>query len=161
MTKEDFLKDVANWSNHRYLLWPALEATTGHVCEFGSGEGSTKYLRKYCEDAGRMFLSFDSDEDYAVKNSSIWVKEWADITVVNMDVMLIDHAPGERRHLDIAKYKDAAKIIVIHDTEVEATGYMLDKIWHLFKYRVDHKTEGAWASMVSNFIDVTALYKQE
>jgi len=30
---------------------------------------------------------------------------------------------------------------------------MMDKIWHLFKYRVDVKSKGAWATAVSNTID--------
>ena len=36
MKKEEFLKGCANWDNHRFLLWPALEATKGLVVEFGS-----------------------------------------------------------------------------------------------------------------------------
>ena len=46
MKKEDFLKDVANWDNHRFLLWPALEATTGEVIEMGMGQGSTPFLHQ-------------------------------------------------------------------------------------------------------------------
>jgi hypothetical protein len=71
--------------------------------------------------------------------------------------VLVDHAPGERRWVDILRLKDHAKILVIHDSEPAATGYMLDKVWPSFKLKVDcHRKDkaGAWASAVSNSIDV-------
>lgn len=157
MTKDDFLKDVANWSNHRNLLYPALEATTGIVVEFGCGEGSTPYLREYCSYRNREFFSFESDPKWAEKQDSIHVPSWDNVSLEEVDVLLIDHAPGERRCVDIEKYANIAKIIVIHDSEPEATGYMLNKIWHLFKHRIDFKSNGAWATAVSNFIDVSKL----
>ena len=163
MIKEEFLKDCANWDNHRFCLWPALEATKGNVVEFGIGHGSTPFLHLYCEDAKRTLRSYESNDEWLQKFKELeddnhklfFVKHWDDVELDEIDVLLIDHAPGERRWEDIKKYKDIAKIIIIHDSEPAATGYMLNKIWHLFKYRVDYKTEGAWASAVSNHIDVT------
>src|SRR4051812_43871707 len=122
MTKEEFLKDVANWSNHRHLLWPALEATKGNVVEFGCGEGSTPYLQRYCIDTKRMFFSFENNFQWAKKCGSTFIRSWEDVTPMNIDVLLIDHAPGERRWIDIEKYKDEAKIIVIHDSEEHGGG---------------------------------------
>jgi len=150
MTKDEFLKDVGNWSNHRYLLWEALEKTTGRVVEFGSGEGSTKFLSKYCQDNKRDFLSFDSNLEWANNTGAQFISNWDRLDLQNIDVLLIDHAPGERRWIDIEKYKDIAKVIVIHDSEPSGHGYMLDKIWHLFPYRIDTETTGAWATLVSN-----------
>lgn len=161
MTKEQFLEGVANWDNHRYLLWPALEATDGLVCEFGIGDGSTPFLSGYCQSRHRELISYENNEEWLNKfNQShphifIKVDSWESLPYFQCDVLLIDHAPGERRWEDIKKYANRAKYIVIHDSEPAATGYMLDKIWHLFKYRKDYKTEGAWATVVSNFFDVT------
>ena len=46
--------------------------------------------------------------------------------------------------------------MVIHDTEPKGAGnYGYDKIWHLFKYIKHDNTHGAWATIVSNVIDVT------
>lgn len=165
MTKEEFLKGVANWDNHRYLLWPALEATKGLVVEFGMGHGSTPFLNQYCTEKKRELCSYDNtlawldkfkhyENDY---HHIFLAHDWEDVDYSQIDVLLIDHAPGERRWLDVKKYSDVARIIVIHDSEPEATGYMMDKIWGLFKYRKDHKSDGAWATMVSNFIDVSKL----
>lgn len=161
MTKEDFLKDVGSWSNHRHLLWDALEATSRSmfpVAEFGAGEGSTPYLRQYCQEKGREFFSYESNEEWAEKCGSAFIEDWNKADIWRYySVVLIDHAPGEHRHEAIAILKDMAGIIVIHDTEPAATGYMLDKIWGLFKYRVDFQSDGAWASAVSNSIDLTNL----
>lgn len=165
MTRKDFLNNFANWDNHRALLWPALEATSGIVLELGCGDGSTPYLHRYCEEKGRMLYSYDYDLNWSEKfkhflspNHSIgWITDWDLVSEAHPspDVVLVDHSPGERRYIDIERFANKAKILVIHDSEPAATGYMLAKIWHLFKYRIDYKTEGAWATAVSNFIDVS------
>ena len=157
MNRMSFLKEMSGDNNHRLLLWDALKATKGNVVEYGSGWGSTSYLSKYCKDAKRTFLSYDNGKDWAAKHGSTFVpnNDWGSINPTG-GVVLIDHAPGERRWEDIQKLKDSFEIIVLHDSEpVGAGDYKYEKIWHLFKYRVDVKTEGAWASMVSNTIDVT------
>lgn len=162
MTKEEFLKDVQNWDNHRHLLWEALEATTGDVVEMGMGQGSTPFLHKYCKDAGRKLFSYDNNlewsskfESYAWTGHSIThLVDWDTVSVKHPSpsVVLIDHAPGERRYIDVQRFANTAQTIVIHDSEPEATGYMMDRIWGLFKYRKDHTSPGAWATYVSNFI---------
>lgn len=153
--ENNFLSNIENWCNHRPLLWKALQSTKGDVCEMGCGYGSTLYLREYCDTYKRKFTSLESVKEWAEKFDSTFVHDWQDYKHDNYDVLLIDHAPGERRHADIRNLKDKAQIIVIHDSEPEATGYMLYEIWHLFKYRCDLKTSGAWATAVSNYYDVT------
>ena len=162
MKQSDFLQKVENWNNHLPLLWMALEATSESdlpVIEFGSGDGSTKYLKQYCEDSNRKFLSYDYNKEWAEKTGSTWVSNWeiADI-YTPCSVILVDESPGENRYKTIEKFMDKATILVVHDSEAEATGYMLDKIWHLFKYRVNLKSEinGAEATAISNFFDVTS-----
>ena len=150
MTKEEFLKDINAGCNHRHLLWEALEKTTGKVVEIGSGWGSTPFLKQYCEDNKRDFFSFDNDTSWCEKTGSTYIANWDDLELKDVDVLLIDHSPGERRYIDIEKFANIAKVIVIHDSEPEATGYMLDKIWHLFPYRIDSKFDNAWATLVSN-----------
>ena len=159
MNKTNFLHNLQadNNDNHRLLLWYALKETKGNIVEFGSGWGSTEYLRKYAKDSRREFMSFDNGEEWAKKHDSTFVpnNDWGSIDVSG-GVILIDHAPGERRYEDIQRLKDEFDIIVMHDSEPTGAGdYRYEKIWHLFKYRADVKTNGAWASMVSNTIDVT------
>ena len=157
MKRPEFLKEMSGDNNHRLLLWDAIRATKGKVVEFGSGYGSTPYIRKQCLDAKRTFETYDNGEKWAGKHGSTFVpnNDWDSITPKG-GVLLVDHAPGERRSIDIARLKDNFDIFVIHDSEpVGAGDYKYETIWHLFKYRVDVKTDGAWATAVSNKIDVT------
>lgn len=145
-----------NVCNHRVLLWDALQKTSGLVVEFGSGHGSTPYLKEYCEHHDREFRSFDSDKGWAKKTGATVVTDWANITLEKIDVLFIDQAPGERRKFDIVKFKDHATIIVAHDTEPTGGGdYQMRQHFNLFKYKLEVKTEGAWATMLSNHIDFT------
>jgi len=106
MTKAEFLSVVGNWSNHRYLLWPALEATKHlklPVLELGCGMGSTEFLRKYCQDEGLEFFSYDSDANYAKDFGSVYVADWSTIPWrKDWGVVLVDEAPGEHRKISLS-----------------------------------------------------------
>lgn len=162
MTQEQFLSSVSSWNDHLPLLWLALQETTGPVAEFGSGDGSTPYLRQYCEESNREFSSYDNNPEWCHKTGSTFC-HWSDASLYrDYDVCLIDHAPGELRHEALAILKDKVKILIVHDSEPVGSGnYKLDKIWHLFKYKVNLKSEGAWATALSNHIDVTKWGGQE
>ncbi len=153
---------VSNWNNHLILLYVALEMTAHDednlpVMELGCGDGSSRQLKSFCQLNDRPFLSYDSNKEWADKYGSAHIQDWQTSSVYdgNFSVCLIDEAPGENRYLSMQKLADKSKIIVIHDSESAATGYMLDKVWHLFKYRLNYNSEGACAAMVSNTIDVT------
>jgi hypothetical protein len=153
MKQEEFLENVDNMSNHRHLLWEALELTNGPVIEFGSGFGSTPFLKKYCKIKDRLFTSYDSNQEWANKTGAIVVPDWEKINIKSVDVLFLDHAPGERRQFDLVKYKDIAKIIVIHDSEpIGAGNYQVRQHFNKFKYVKDFQSNGAWATMLSNFI---------
>lgn len=162
MTKDQFLADVSSWNDHLPLLWLALQETTGSVAEFGSGDGSTPYLREYCKDSDREFFSYDNSAEWCHKTGSTFVN-WYDSSLYReYDVALIDHAPGELRHQALAVLKDKVKILVVHDSEPVGSGnYQLEKIWHFFKYKVHLKSDRAWATALSNHIDVTKWSGQE
>lgn len=164
MNKDEFLNSPANWDNHRNLLWPALECTKRKVVEFGVGDGSTPYLHDYCKSKGRELISYENNEEWFKKfkhyksktHQLVLVQQWSDIEIDDIGVLLIDHAPGERRKEDIKKFADKAWIIVCHDTEQAADhGYQMRAELAKFKYKLDYKSEGAWATVVSNFIDVS------
>lgn len=185
MDRNRFLHEIHpinDWNNHLYLLWLALEETKYHhpsknaVMEFGCGDGSTKQLSEYCKIHNRMLYSFDTEQQYidrfaeCVSDTHKFtriINNWqiAQDICSNPSVMLIDHAPGERRWVDIKNYSDKDfGIMVIHDTQPRPTAadYAYEKIWHLFKYRVnlevdknpDNGDNRTWASAVSNHYDV-------
>ncbi len=154
-----FLQNIGgNWDNHRPLLLLALSLAKGDVYEFGAGDGSTPYLRALCEAEGRRFTSYESHEVWAIKCKSEFVKDWNDDMLYwPCSVAFIDHAPGEHRHIAIQRMADKADIIVIHDSEEGGAGdYKLDRIWHLFKYRLNYNKNGggAGATAVSNKFDL-------
>jgi len=166
MTKEEFIYGAGNWDNHRFLLWPALEETEGTIIEMGMGNGSTRFLRKYAINNNRHLFSYENNlewfEKFPLEHSDfhemIYLSDWDLVSnnIANPDVVFIDHAPGERRKIDIVRFADKAKVIVCHDTEPAADhGYQMRAELAKFKYQIDYQSPGAWASAVSNFIDVT------
>ena len=155
------------------------------ILELGTGYGSTEQLHKYVQNNNRKLISLDTNKEWLDKYSHLnsnnhelvfkpdnlkWNKEklewydtcneipeWLDIVTNNgISVCLVDHACGERRHHDIKRIYEKCDIIVIHDTQPEATGYLLDKIWNLFKYRLN-LIMGDDAAIVSNKYDVSQL----
>lgn len=153
-----FLEVSGNWDNHRPLLFLGLTVTAGDVIELGAGLGSTPYLKTYCYDHQRQFKSYDNNLEWALKTKATFIDNWDTSDIwQECGLCFIDHAPGEHRHIAIAKMAGKADVIVIHDTEILATGYMLDKVWPLFKYQLhlNHRGGGAGAAIVSNKIDVS------
>lgn len=163
----NFLGSVTgNWNNHLPLLILGLQLSkrgeTGFdVLELGSGEGSTPLLRQYSQDQQLNFQSYDNNIDWCEKTGACIALDW-DILVTLLakkhhGLIFIDHAPGERRHLDAIALANAADILVLHDTEEEGAGnYMWDKAWLHFKYRLNYNKTGggAGATAVSNTIDL-------
>lgn len=161
--KHKFLEGVTgNWNNHLPLLLLGLALTDkGAVLELGSGEGSTPLLRQYCQDNRLNFQSYDNDIDWCIKTGAYYVHDWETIISLlakkHYGLIFIDHAPGERRHLDAITLANAADILVLHDTEEGGAGnYMWDKAWPHFKYRLNYNKTGggAGATAVSNKIDL-------
>jgi len=163
MTKEQFTQITSNYDSHRPLLWEALEATKGLVVEMGCGWGSTPFLTEYCKSKHRELVSYENNYDWFNKlidkfPDIKFVQEWNTVHshCVNPAVVFIDHAPGERRKVDITRFANHAQIIVAHDTEPAADhGYKMRSELKKFKYLIDYETDGAWATAVSNYIDVT------
>lgn len=147
------LPEITNYNNHLQLMKEAIDKTSGPVIEMGSGE-STKWLRQYCKD--RDFQSYESNREWADKTGAKWVKDWNSIywEIVSQrpSVILIDHAPGERRYIDAILYCNASEYVVIHDTEPAAQhGYKTLEMLAAFKYHRHLTSNGAWATICSNY----------
>ena len=148
------------------LLFLAMEETLkGDIIEMGCGHGSTALLHDYCQKNGRFLYSYEEKMEWFNKfthlengkHSLFFVKNWDDVKYLHElpAVVFIDHAPGERRKEDIVNFKDCG-IIVCHDTEPAADhGYQMRQHFSLFKYVVEIKTNGAWATALSNEYDLT------
>jgi len=172
MTREEFLKNIDNWSNHRILLWPALEAVKGPgklVREMGCGDGSTEFLERYCDDNNMDLISYDSNAQWADKFNAILIDHWDGLLHAwklageKTAIIFIDHAPGDHRRKALQFFADNPEmfeIIVIHDSEPaghNASDYQVRELFSEFKYVKDLEAPApkAWATALSNTIDVT------
>lgn len=164
MRKQDFIKVDSNYNSHLPLLWEALECTKGLVMELGCGYGSTPFLSQYCKESDRRFVSLENNKEWydklrtefdEVRLVSNWKDAFDNCYGESPSLLFIDHAPGERRKVDIALHANHAQIIVAHDTEPAADhGYQMRAELAKFKYCFEYETDGAWATAVSNFIEV-------
>lgn len=163
--KHEFQKNIDSWSNHRYLLWPALEATKHiglPVLELGCGNGSTPYLQQYCQDNGLELISYDFNKEWADKFGAIHVTDWDGIDWdKKYSVVLVDESPGEHRKISIRNLVNNALIVVVHDSEPKgwnASDYQVREEFPAYKFFHDMKPyepEYPWATALSNFINVT------
>jgi len=147
------------------LLQQALNGVAGDVLELGAGDGSTEWLHKRCKGL-RNLLTLDNDVKWIDRfkhlesptHQLLCVADWATAPIDReWGIVLVDHAPGERRIVEIARLAKLARVMIIHDTETVGAGdYKFESIWRLFEY-IKHDTQnadGAQASVVSNFLNV-------
>ena len=164
-----FLQGVCNWNNHRILIAIAVEATRGSahpILELGVSQESTPQLHDFCEREGRHLVSVEESVPailpylrLASPRHDIVCSSWdsAPIEKNLWSVAVLDHAPGERRWADAMRLLNRCEIVVLHDTEPAAErGYGYHQIWGEWRWRVDVKSDGAWASALSNSRDLTA-----
>ena len=157
-----YWQSTNDWDSHRPLLWLACENTTGKIVEAGMGDGSTMLF----ESLGwkRTVLHYDNNKEWVDKFSdnvlsSFVVNDWFEYGLFGSKISLlfVDLAPGETRKDVIEKYKDEAKVILVHDSEPSANYvYGVADVLSKFKYRLDYTPEGyPHTTAVSNFVDVT------
>jgi hypothetical protein len=146
-------------ATHLPLLTAVMCKTTGPVIEFGCGDNSTPVLHEICDVMHRQLVTVENNPAWIKRvihmqsdnHIFVRVKNWDDIykqVWPAWDVVFIDHAPGERRIIDILKLKDVANHIVVHDTEEPAYNY--EPVLQQFKYRYDCRLLKPWTTVVSN-----------
>ena len=133
------------YSTHIPALAAVAMHTQGPIVEFGCGDYSTPLLHEICRPQQRRLLSLETDKAWASRFLDLRTP-WHEILVGNsyedfdqivrqpLDVAFIDHAPTERRVVDIAKLRPHAMIIVVHDADCRIYGY--ESILPLFRHRV-------------------------
>lgn len=169
MTKEQFQQGIDDWSNHRLLLWDALEATKNlqlPVMELGCGFGSTPFLQKYCEENKLQLRSYDYNQEWADKFGAKRVTNWdEDVNwEARYSVVLVDESPGEHRKESLRLLAKHALVIVVHDSEPigwNASDYQVRKVIEgfIFKHDIEAPRPKAWATAISNYLDLKEIYK--
>lgn len=168
----------ANYGTHMVPLINAVVNTKGDVFEMGCGDYSTPLLHYILTNQKRNLLSSDTDLkwlnlfkylendyhkfEYVKVYDDDWElnpkpSEWDKVGNKKWSVVFIDHRPGDRRKIDIERFKNNAEIIVIHDTETLSYGY--EPVISQFKYQYVYKVYKTYTTLVSNFIDVEKLFE--
>lgn len=147
----------ASWCSHIPVLQQVLAASTGPVLELGAGLFSTPMLYWLCFDQGRELTSYDNNPDYTAtlkKFNVNYIDDWDKVEVKPYSVVFIDQAPFERRHIDAARFANAADYVVIHDSQRHLNQYSkYDTIYHLFKYKTVYRKTKPHTTVLSNFHD--------
>jgi hypothetical protein len=158
------MKRILRYGTHIPILVKIMGITKGPVLEMGCGFSSTPLLYWLCQEQGRKFVSFENDEKWIKKVGYpvTYVKDWdkADIEKAHWSVALLDHRPGERRHLDALRLKDKADFIILHDSEPGMDiYYQYSKIYPSFKYRFDYTKFLPHTVVLSNLTNVQKFLK--
>ena len=129
------------------------------------GEGSTELLSMAAKDQERRFISYENNPEWYAKlvhlhspyNNLKFVTDWDKARVVSCSILFVDHAPAERRKVEIERFRGHAEVIVVHDTEDAAEYvYRLKEILSSFKYRHDlQQPNMPRTTIVSDTVDVS------
>jgi len=146
---------------HEPLLAAAVAvARPGPVLELGAGYFSTPLLHEMCAAMGRELLSIDSDSAWIEQLASlrsdrhrlVAVNGWGEATAltegVAWSVVFVDHAPADRRAVDVARLANATEFMVVHDSEHDL--YRYEPAFARFSHRRDYKRMVPWTTVLSN-----------
>lgn len=171
----------SNYGTHMTCLLTAAINTSGPILEMGAGDYSTPLLHAVCAKDKRYLLSTDTDKAWLSHFIDLET-DWHQFSYVNVyeddwevnpkpelwnaiggdrhwSVVFVDHRPGERRAVDIARLRLNTDIFVVHDTEPsEYTDYGYEPLLSTFKYRYVHKRYTTYTTVVSDTIDVREFF---
>jgi hypothetical protein len=159
----------AGEGSHIPLLIKIMEMSEGPVLELGTGLNSTPVLHWLCNEAGRKIDSYESSEMFylAAENyRTDWhgvhfVKNWDELEInKHWGVAFVDHAPGPRRNVEMARLANNADYVVVHDSEPKSDWhYHFTNHFDKYKYRYDYTKAYPHTSVFSNFKDLHEFTK--
>ncbi len=146
------------YGTHLYALAGivAMAEPGGRVVEFGMGDYSTPLLSMLCETRGLWLRSLEREmawlsrfEDLATPaHEIVHVPDWNLAPIEGRwEVAFIDHEPGHRRRVELERMREAARWIVIHDSEEPEYG--LESVLARFRYRYDYARVRPCTTIVS------------
>lgn len=157
------MKITISGGTHLPVLMKLMSITDGPVLEVGGGLYSTPFLHWACFQNKRELVTYEDTLTYfkitkrynSDFHKVILVDNWDSMPIERYwDIAFIDHAPGERRKIEIARLANFAKYIVVHDTEsVQEELYGLKEIYPLFKYKYNYREAKPNTTILSNFIN--------
>lgn len=154
-----------DWGSHFPALANCVINTTGPVLELGAGDYSTPLLHFICKSRG--LVSLDNDPNWLGRYLDLrsnrhiveLIQDWDSCHWIDehWDVVFVDHAPGERRIIDIARLKDNCKYIVVHDSQSPA--YLYENVFPLFRYQYVYKRFKTETTILSQYVDPSIIFK--
>lgn len=136
------------------------------MLELGSGYFSTPFLHWICFNDDIELWTYENGPKYfqMVKNLGSGnhhvelIESWLDVpTDKHFRVALIDHAPAERRAIDILRLN--CDIFVVHDTEPKhEKTYRYNQVFEEFKYKFQYTKARPFTTIISNVVDVRELF---
>ncbi len=157
----------ASEGSHLPVLIKVFQATTGPILELGTGFNSTPFLHWLCNETRRRLDSYESQPTWweLAKNFENdfhkihFIEDWDKLDLSShWSMVFIDHWPGVRRNVEMARAANVADYVVVHDTEAKSDWhYNYSKAFPLYKYRYDYKLAYPETSVLSNFVDLSNL----
>ena len=154
-------------ATHIPILVRVFDLSQGDVLELGTGYFSTGLLRWLCQMYERKLYSYETSDFWYQKLSkkpaafheAFKIPKWGEAEIERpWGMAFIDHAPDERRWVEIKRLANWAEYIVIHDSNLsDVKEYGYERIWNLFKYRFDFTKLNPNTTVVSNFHDLSNL----
>lgn len=147
------------WGSHLPVLMKMYEETSGPILEVGGGLFSTPFLHYSCKRDGRQLTTLENDPRFfkflaKYDHDVQFVPDWDAVDIGTYGFIFYDHAPAERRVVDIARWKDHAEFHILHDTELlHEKEYRYKSIYPLFKYNYKYRVEYPHTSVLSNSRD--------
>lgn len=158
------MKFNPHYCSHLPVLIKVLQITSGDVLELGTGVYSTPVIHWLCVPHQRHIYSFDNEPSYWNMTEKFRdeyhkievVDDWDKIEIERpWNVVLVDHSPGIRRKVEIARLANYAEYMIVHDTDWRSEpAYQYKEIYPLFKYRYDYNFRKPHTSILSNFVDL-------
>ena len=166
------------YGTHMAPLLTVIANTDGPILEMGCGDYSTPLVHAVCSVSKRFVLTAETDIGWmelfkdlktdwhqfvyvniGTKNKNYNPEAWNLIgNDHNWSVVFIDHAPKERRVVDIERLRLRTAIFVVHDTNPLKKGYKYEPLLSTFKYRFNYKRYANQTTIVSDVIDVAAFF---
>lgn len=161
----------AGEGSHIPILSKIIEISEGPILELGTGFNSTPIIHWLCNEEKRKVVSYESDKMFylAARNYRNEFHEvhhveklggWDNIDIESQHwgLVFIDHAPGKRRNIEMARIANNADYVVVHDTEPRSDWhYNYSNHFDKYKYRYDYTIAYPHTSIFSNFKDLSNL----
>lgn len=144
------------------MLVNFVNVTDGKILELGMGDYSTPIVHYMCTKNKREIYSYESKPDWFAQfkefntdwHRILLVDDWDKVPIENngiWSVAFVDHAPGERRIVDIARLREHCHFVIVHDSQ--EPGYKYEPYFKSYKYRYDYKRYDTETTVISNFFN--------